>query len=110
MANLELGQDWLAQPHPLQSYQLVQGTIKTAVEPRSVANEELQAGTNEDLLPKHIQLHPFGLDRGSLFPMVLEPLYFLHELFWEALPAYVRCCVPMLLTFFLGTFGCPQPG
>ena len=81
MANLEFGQDRLAQPHPLQTFQLAQGTIKAAVEARFVANEELQAGTNGDLLPKHLQLHPLGLDRGSLFLIALEPLYLLHELF-----------------------------
>ena len=36
MADLEFGQEWLAQPYPLLTFQLAQGTINTAVEARVV--------------------------------------------------------------------------
>lgn len=36
MADLEFGQDWLAQPHPLQAFELAQRSVERPVETRFV--------------------------------------------------------------------------
>jgi len=73
MVHLEFGQDRLAQPHPLNSFELAQGAIKVPLEACFVTQQVIELGCERNVLPKGFQLHPLGFHRGARFLVALQP-------------------------------------
>jgi hypothetical protein len=62
MTNLEFGQDRLSQAHPLQAFELAQGSVEFTAQVRLVAKEAIHSSRVGNALPEDFHLGSFRLD------------------------------------------------
>lgn len=65
MTELEFGQDWLAQAHPLQAFELAKRAVERPVEVPSVTEQAIQCRRLGNGKPQGFELPTLGLDRGQ---------------------------------------------
>ena len=83
MAHLEFGQDWLAQPHPLQAFELAERSVERPLEACFVAEQAIESWTIRYISRCYFQLSSGGLARSACFLIALEAtnlfVDFLHD-------------------------------
>ncbi len=83
MAHLELGQDRLAPPHPLQAFELAQRSVQSPLEARFVAEQAIESGAIRHIATHYFQLRSRGLNRGACLLIALDAtnlfVDFLHD-------------------------------
>jgi hypothetical protein len=72
MAHLEFGQDRLAQPHPLQAFELAQRSVERPLEVRFVAEQAIKSRAVRHISTHYFQLSSRSLDRDSCFLIALD--------------------------------------
>jgi len=70
----EFGQDRLAEPRPLNPFELAQSAIKVLLEARIIAEQGVELRGERKLLPKRFQVHPLGFHRCASYLVALELL------------------------------------
>ena len=72
MADLEFGQNRLAQPHPLQTFELAQRAVERPLETRFVAEQAIESWAIRHIATHYFQLRSRGLNRSTCLLIALD--------------------------------------